>query len=48
MSFENFSAPQGAPSNDQPEDKTKTAPAVDQPATQPGEKQDEVAPAQKP
>lgn len=47
MSFKNFSVSQAAPSNDKPEDKTKTAPAVDAPAAKPAKEQDEVAPAQK-
>lgn len=47
MSYKKFFASQAAPSNDKPEDKTKAAPAVDQPAAQPDKKQDEVAPAQK-
>jgi hypothetical protein len=47
MSFKNFSASQAAPSNDKPEDKTKTAPDADAPAAQPVKEQGEVAPAQK-
>lgn len=47
MSFKNFSASQAAPGNDKPEDKAKTAPAVDAPAAEPARKQDESAPAQK-
>lgn len=48
MSFKNFSASQAAPSNDKPDDKTKVAPAVGEPAAQPAKKQDEAAPAQEP
>jgi hypothetical protein len=47
MSFKNFSASQSVPSNDKPDDKTKVAPAVGEPAAQPVKKQDETAPAQK-
>lgn len=47
MFFKNFSISQSAPSNDKPQDETKTAPAVGQPAAQPAEKQDEAAPVQK-
>lgn len=47
MSFKNFSVAQDAPSAGKPDDKTKTAPAADEPSPQPAEKQDGVAPAQK-
>lgn len=47
MSFKKFSASQAAPSDDKPDDKTKTAPASGEPAAQPDKKQDEAAPAQK-
>jgi hypothetical protein len=47
MSFKKFSASQATPNNDKPDDKTKTAPAVGEPAAQPAKKQDEAAPAQK-
>lgn len=47
MSFKNISISQATPSNDKPDDKTKTAPAGSEPAAQPAKKQDEAAPAQK-
>jgi hypothetical protein len=47
MSFKKFSASQATPSNDKPDDKTKAAPAVGEPAAQPAKKEDEAAPAQK-
>ena len=46
MSFKKFSSGQGAPSN-KPDDKSKDAPAVNQPATQPDKKPAEAAPAPK-
>lgn len=48
MSFKKFSAAQNTPSNDMPENKTKTASTVAAPAGKPVKKQDENAPAQKP
>jgi len=47
MSFKKFSASQAAPSNDTPDDKTKSAPVVGEPAAEPAKKEDEAAPAQK-
>lgn len=47
MSFKNFSTSHAVPSNDKPDDKTKTPPAGDEPTSQPAEKHDEAAPAQK-
>lgn len=47
MSFKKFSSAQVAPSNDKTDDKSKTAPAADQPATQPDKAPDEIGPAPK-
>lgn len=46
MSFKSFSESQATPSSGKTDDKTKAAGA--QPASQPGKKQDEAAPARKP
>jgi len=47
MSFKSFSLAQGAPSKDGPGDKSKDAPATDQPAAQPDKTSDQVGPAPK-
>jgi len=47
MSFKEWSSAQDASSSDKPDDKSKAAPAVDKPATQPDKTPAEVAPAPK-
>ncbi len=47
MSFKTFSASQTGPGNSKSDDKAKTAPAANAPASHPATKQDEVASAQK-
>ncbi|MCR9254463.1 MAG: hypothetical protein NXI16_00010 [Alphaproteobacteria bacterium] len=47
MSFNKFSVSQTAQSNEKPDDKTKSAPVVGEPAAEPAKKEDEAAPAQK-
>ena len=47
MFFKKFFASQSAPSNDKPDDKTKSAPAGGKPAAQPAKIQDDVGPTQK-
>jgi hypothetical protein len=47
MSFKKWSSAQDAASKDNPDDKSKDAPAVDQPPAQPEKTPAEVAPATK-
>jgi hypothetical protein len=47
MSFKKFSSSQGAPLKNKPDDKSKDAPAVDQPPAQPEKTAAEVASAPK-
>jgi len=47
MSFKKFSESQCALSKEEPDDKTKSAPAADVSAAQPGSKEDKAAPVQK-
>jgi len=47
MSFKTFSASQTATGNSKPDDKAKTAPDANAPASHPATKQDEVPTAQK-
>ena len=47
MSFKEFSSAHGLPAKDKSDDKSKDAPAVDQPATQPDNPPAEVAPVPK-
>jgi len=47
MSFKNFSSAQDGPSKDVSADKSKEAAPAEQPATPPGQKPAEVAPAPK-
>ena len=44
MSFKQFSTAQDSPSKNKPDDKSKVAPAGDQPATQTNKPSDEVGP----
>ncbi len=47
MSFKKWSSAQDASSNDKSDDKSKAAPAVNKPATQPGKAPAEVTPTPK-
>ncbi len=47
MSYKKFFSAHGAPSEDSPGDKSKDAPAADQPATQPDKTPTEIGPVPK-